>query len=466
MTDQDGVPRQARPILLLTFVNAIGGTLLIPVLPFVVRDLGYSDLVFALLIAAYPAAQFFAAPILGSLADHRGRRPILLVSQAGTLLSWVLFAAAYAVTSTPAVALALIAISRLVDGLTGGNASVAAAYLADVVEGEARTRVFSLQGAIAGVALLIGPATGSFTAATSVGFLGPALLAIVISAGTLIWMTTSLTESLPPEARTPEFDANPLHQLNLIGKATGLTGRGPLLRLFGVQGLFTFAFGAYSTIITLWYVDRLGVSERSVGLLLLATGAFLIFNETVTLRFFERRLGDVGTMIAGLVILPVALFAIRFPTSVLTFLPISFILNVGMALVLPTLQSVVTKAADEREEGEVQGINTSVAAVASTFAPVVAGASYAALGGGTTIWLAAAVAAGASVVAVASAALISVAAGEPRPEATHDHHRHHGPVTALAHRMGSGQRSFSLRLHGSSRTHHGLRDSKAVPGSE
>ena len=77
------IPRAARPILMLTFVNAIGGTLLIPVLPFVVRDLGQSDFVFALLIAAYPAAQFFAAPILGSLADHRGRRPILLISQAG-----------------------------------------------------------------------------------------------------------------------------------------------------------------------------------------------------------------------------------------------------------------------------------------------------------------------------------------------------------------------------------------------
>ena len=87
--------RRTLPIILLTFVNALGGTLLIPVLPFVVRDLGQADVVFALLIAVYPAAQFFAAPVLGSLADSRGRRPVLLLSQAGTLLSWLVFAAAY-----------------------------------------------------------------------------------------------------------------------------------------------------------------------------------------------------------------------------------------------------------------------------------------------------------------------------------------------------------------------------------
>ena len=459
----NGVPRPALPILLLTFVNAVGGTLLIPVLPFVVRDLGYSDFVFALLIAAYPAAQFFAAPILGSLADHRGRRPILLVSQAGTLASWFLFAAAYFTTSTPGVALALIAASRVVDGLTGGNASVAAAYLADVVDEVARTRVFSMQGAIAGVALLIGPAMGSFSGASSLGFLGPAVLAIAISAGTLLWMMSSLTESLPPESRTADFDANPLHQLNLISKAKGLTGRGPLTRLFGLQGLFTFAFGTYTTIIALWYVDQLGVSQANVGLLMLATGVFLIFNELVTLRFVEQRLGDVGTMLAGLAILPFALFLVRFPTSVLVFLPLSFLVNVGLALVLPTLQSVVTQAADEREEGQVQGINTSVAAVASTFSPVVAGASYAAFGGGTTIWLAAGVAAMAAVVGLASAGIVSTATGQELARPSCTVHRTHGPVTALAHRMSGGQRSFALRLHGANRHHHGLEVSATPP---
>ena len=444
------IPPAARPILLLTFVNAIGGTLLIPVLPFVVRDLGQSDLVFALLIAAYPAAQFFAAPILGSLADYRGRRPILLVSQAGTLASWVLFAVAYFVTDSTAAALTLIALSRITDGLTGGNASVAAAYLADIVDEDARTRVFSMQGAIAGVALLIGPAMGSYSAASSLGFLGPALVAIVISAATLAWMALTLDESLSPENRAASFDPNPLHQLNLIAKARGLQGRTVLYRLFSIQGLFTLTFSGYTTILALWYVDRLGVSEASVGLLMLTVGVFLIINETVTLPFIEKRAGDVGTMLIGLVLLPIALFVVRLPTSVAWFLPLSFLVNVGLALVMPTLQSVVTQAADDREEGQVQGINTSVAAIASTVAPIAAGATYASFGGAVTIQLAAATATVCAVVALLGWRVLASATGETVPESFL--HRSHGPVSSLAHRAGLGHRSFALHIHG--RHHH------------
>lgn len=444
------------PILLLTFVNALGGTLLIPVLPFVVRDLGQSDFVFALLIAAYPAAQFFAAPILGSIADHAGRRPVLLVSQAGTLLSWLLFASAYFVGD--GAALWFIVASRIVDGLTGGNASVAAAYLADVTTEDERTRVFSMQGAIAGVALLIGPALGSFSAATSIGFLGPALVAIAISLATLIWMAVSLDESLAVENRREELDLNPLHQLNLLARARHLTGRGPLARLFGVQAAFTMAFSGYTTILVLWYVDRLGVSEANAGLLLLAVGAFLIFNEMVTLRVVEKRLGDVGTLIAGLALLPVSLVIVRIPTSVVWFLVASFVVNVAMALTMPTLQSVITRVADDREEGEVQGINTSVAAIASTIAPIAAGATYASQGGGTTILLAAATAAVGAVLIIASARTIASAAHEELP---HPHlptlrwshpqrKRHHGPIEALAMRRGRGHDSFCLEFD---RTH-------------
>lgn len=430
------------PILLLTFVNAIGGTLLIPVLPFVVRDLGRSDFVFALLIAAYPAAQFFAAPLLGSIADNRGRRPVLIASQAGTLVAWILFGTAWFVDGD--AALALIAVSRIVDGLTGGNASVAAAYLADVTTADERTNVFSVQGAVAGVALIIGPALGAFSAATSLDFLGPALLAIAISAATLLWMVLSLEESLADDNRSPTLDLNPLHQLNLISQVRHLSSKGPLLRLFSVQVLFTLALGAYTTIVVLWYVDRLGVSETSAGLLLLAVGVFLIFNELVTVRLAESKLGDLGTMILGVCILPIGFLLVRIPTSVVWFLPASFVLNAGMAMVMPTLQSLVTQVADDREEGAVQGVNTSMAAVASTLAPVAAGALYAAGGGETTLPVIAVVAALTAVVVLVSAPLLARTISA-EPIATESRH---GPVHSLAHRHGGGHRSFCLDLEG------------------
>ena len=448
------MPSAVRPILLLTFVNAMGGMLLIPVLPFVVRDLGYSDVVYSLLIAAYPAAQFFAAPMLGGYADYRGRRPVLLISQFGTLLSWVLFGAAYFIDGA-GLALAVIAASRVVDGLTGGNQSVAAAYLADVVEGDQRTRVFSLQGAIAGMALLVGPSLGSYSGASSIGFLGTAIVAAAISALTMALLFT-IPESLTDENRAPSFDTNPFHQLNLVGKARTLTGAPVLLRLFSIGFLVNVMLSLFSTVAVLWYVDGLGLSASSTGLMFLATGGFLIFNEMVTLRFFEARLGDVGTLVFGLCVSPVALALLSLPRSVPTFLAVSFLLNVGFALILPTLQSVLTRAADEREEGTAQGINTSVTAIASTIAPIAAGSLYALGEGPASFLTGAAVAAVGALLGLSSMSLLRAAIGETAP--THDHtHRHFGPIHALTHKLSMGRGNFGMRLHGDSLEHHCIR---------
>ena len=303
------------------------------------------------------------------------------------------------------------------------------------------------------MALIIGPALGALSAAGSWGFLGPAVLAIAISLVTLIWLMRSLEESLTAENRSTEMDLNPMHQLNLISKMRRLQGRSALMRLFSVQVLVTLAFGGYKTIIVLWYVDRLGVSETNAGLLLLVTGIFLIFNELVTVPFVESKLGDLGTLKVGLGALTVGFLLIGIPTSVLWFIPVSFVLNVGMALVLPTLQSLVTKAADETEEGEVQGINTSVAALASTAAPVAAGAIYAGPGGSLTLVIAAALSCGAAVVAVLSTRVVGARVGEQPRDKIH----FHGPTHSVARVRGGGHRSFGLHLHGRSHVHHCIR---------
>ena len=426
------------PIILLTFVNALGGTLLIPVLPFIVRDLGQTDLVFAVLIAAYPAAQFFAAPVLGSLADSRGRRPILLLSQAGTLASWLVFATAYFVDG-PAPVLGLIAVSRVVDGLTGGNASVAAAYIVDVTTEDERTRTYALQGAVVGLALLVGPGLGALANTTSIGFLGPALLAIVISGVTLVWLALGLDESLAKEHRRPAADLNPFHQLDLLSRVRSITNAGTLQRLFLVQAFFTLAFSSYTTIIVLLYADRLGLDPAQTGLMLLSVGAFLIFHELVTLRLAQRLVGDDGVLSLGLVLLPVALLLLTAPTTVAIWLPISFLMNAGVAMIMPTLQSAITKAADPTEEGEVQGIATSVSAAAAIIAPVAGGALYEVFDITALIVFAGlAVLAGITFATTRKTTTPGLRAAAPRP-------RHRG-VQCLAHQRAGGHRSWGLQL--------------------
>ncbi len=437
---------------MLTFVNAVGGTLLIPVLPFVVRDVGQSDVTFAVLIAAYPACQFFAAPLLGAWADYRGRRGVLLLSQAGTLLSWLIFAGAYFVEGAAAV-IGLIALSRVVDGVTGGNASVAAAYLVDVTTEEERVRVYAVQGAIVGGALLIGPAIGSISADTSLGFLGPAILATVLSALTLAWLAASLQESLAEENRRSEIDLNPLHQLNLLRRARTIINARALQRLFGVQALFTFGFSAYVTVVVLIYADRLQLGPSVVGFMLLASGAFLIVNEMFTVRVAERLLGATGTLILGLALVPVGLSLVRIPTSVPWFLAASFVFNAGIALVMPTLQSAITKAADDTEEGEVQGLNTSVSALASAIAPVAGGVIYETLGIDSVLVFAG-ICATALVAYVLSRRTVEGRAREMEP--LRIRLSEHGPIGALAHHRGGAHRLWGLHHHGRSHVHHGL----------
>ena len=375
------------PIILLNLVNGISGTLLIPVLPFVIRDLGYSDAVFGLLLAVFPICQFFGAPILGTLSDHYGRKPVLLISQAGTMLSWVIFGAAYFMSGSLWPVL-IIAFSRVVDGITGGNQSVANAYLADITTDDERTKVFGILGASMAVALMIGPAIGGFSAAGAYGYLGTAIVAGILSLITLIAMSLMLKESLAVEDRSMTLDINPLHQLNLLSKIHRLSHMRALQRLFTTRAIFNLVFGSYVAILVLWYVDRLGLDQTQVGWMMLAIGVFLIINELLLLPRLEKRFGDLGTLIIGFAVTPLGLLLIRWPESVWLYLPMAYILNIGAALTFPTLQSVTTKVADERQEGEVQGIDTSVGAFASALAPIMAGFLYARIGGDTFLVLA------------------------------------------------------------------------------
>lgn len=133
------------------------------------------------------------------------------------------------------------------------------------------------------VALMIGPALGSFASAGSIGYLEAAILAIVLSTVTLIAMVFMLTESLSTENRSDLLDLNPLHQLNLLSKISHLTHVHALTRLFATRAVFNLVFGSYTTILVLWYADRLGLTQTRVSLMLLAVGIFLIINELLLL---------------------------------------------------------------------------------------------------------------------------------------------------------------------------------------
>ena len=186
------------PAYLLTFVNVLGFSILMPVLPFIVESYGADEWVYGLLLTFYSAFQFLGAPYLGAMSDGKGRKPILIISQAGTLLSWFVFMIALSLPETPiwgyALPLWIIALSRILDGITGGNTSVANAYVADITTKKEKSYIFGYLGGIAGLGMIIGPGLGGFAASSSLGYMGTLIVASGISMITLIVIFLFLKE--------------------------------------------------------------------------------------------------------------------------------------------------------------------------------------------------------------------------------------------------------------------------------
>src|SRR5258708_11680709 len=174
-----------RPLLIIfltIFVNLVGFGIIIPLLPFYAETLGASPVVSGLLLAVFSLCQLFAAPALGDLSDRYGRRPILVFSLAGTVVSLVMLAVAHSIT--------MLFLARIVDGLSGGNISTARAYVADITEPKDRARAYGLIGAAVGLGLLMGPALSGMLA--KVSYTAPiwaaAALTLVATAMALLWL--------------------------------------------------------------------------------------------------------------------------------------------------------------------------------------------------------------------------------------------------------------------------------------
>lgn len=384
------------PILLVNFIGALGFSILLPFLIFLVKDFGGNGLVYGLIGATYSAFQFIGAPILGRWSDKIGRRPVLLVSQLGTLGAWGIFLVAIFLPKTPLAAfgevaltipLLLLFVARVLDGLTGGNISVANAYLADVSTEKTRQANFGKMGMAASLGFMLGPAIGGLLGGTSLGYSLPVAAALAISAVASFVIGFGLPE--PPketdEVPPPEtglrktlghehrecHDHSHEHHLSL-----GDLHRRPALRLllalnfiiFLAMNLFYVGFPVHAGAALEWTATDLGWFFAVMSTMsLVAQGPLL---GSLSKRVSTRTLFAVG---CGVLALAFVLMLTGFTAAVYAA---AALFAVGNGLSWPSFQAMLSESVDPKEQGTVQGWSTSAGSLASIIGLVAGGVAY------------------------------------------------------------------------------------------
>src|SRR3954451_1897439 len=276
------VTRPLTIIFLTIFVNLVGFGIIIPLLPFYAQTFGASPLVIGLLFAAFSLAQLIAAPALGDLSDRYGRRPVLIFSLAGTVVSFVMMALAHSVT--------MLFIARIVDGLSGGNISTARAYVADVTEPKDRAKAYGLIGAAFGLGFIMGPALSGILAQYS--YTAP----VWAAAGVTLLATLMAWFWLPETVhRAAAGTGMPFRNLAEMMRRPGLR------RMLWIDFIYWFAFAIFQTTFALFVARRFGFNVSQTGYFFAAFGILGAVVQGGIIRPTVHRLGDKPTFILGLV---------------------------------------------------------------------------------------------------------------------------------------------------------------------
>jgi DHA1 family tetracycline resistance protein-like MFS transporter len=383
------VSRPLLVIFLTVFVNLVGFGIIIPLLPFYAGTFGASPIAIGLLFASFSVSQLMASPILGELSDRYGRRPVLIFSLLGTVVSFVMLALAHG--------LAMLFAARIVDGLSGGNITTARAYIADISTEENRAKSYGVLGAAFGLGFIVGPALGALFA--EISYTAPIWAAAVITivASVLAWVWL-------PETRHTAHAGGPM-PWRALGE---LRGRPHLRLLLSVDFIYWCAFAVYQTTFALFGARRFGFDATHIGYLLSGFGFLGVVVQGGLVGPIVMRLGAKPTLVIGLLFAALGWGGSALTTSLPIFLAMLVPGAIGIGLCNATLSTLISTAAGRHEQGRVQGAAGALESLGRTIGPVWGNGALQLVGEGTAFGSAA-------IVLVGAAALTMRYQAPPRP---------------------------------------------------
>jgi MFS family permease len=397
------------PILLVNFVGTLGFSIVLPFLVFLVTKFGGNAIVYGLLAATYPAFQLIGAPVLGRWSDIFGRKKVLLLSNVGTSVGWILFLFALSLPSEKSfsidiyflgtfvinIPLLVLFLARAIDGITGGNISIANAYLADLSSDRTRSKNFGKMAISSNLGFILGPALAGILGGTIYGAILPVLAALILSLVTLIVIYILLRESKPSseEILVPEEGTirKVFSQECREPYSTVSTKKPRLWDVFKLKhisfllvlyfliflgfNIYYAAFPTHAANDLKWSVTQLGIFYAVLsGIMVLVQGPIL---RKALKKFSEEKLVVIGSLILG------TNFILFVSNNIVSVSGAVILFAVGNGLMWPSFMSILSRRAGSKLQGAVQGVAGSFGGLASIVGLSLGGFLYNSIGGAT-----------------------------------------------------------------------------------
>ena len=341
------------PILGITFIDILGFSILIPLMPYFVKHFGAPDVVVGALFGVFALCQLIGGPVWGNISDRIGRKRVLIVSQIGATIGWTMLA------FSPTIAWVFVA--RLIEGFSGGNLSVTQAYVSDLVEPEKRTRAFGYVGAAFSAGLIFGPMSGGYLV-DRYGFSVPFLLAAGLQVVTLV-----LTILVLPESRTHDADATPA-TFRDIPRAFMTNGVAPVLwqKLVFSLGIYGW-FGAFTLVLQ----RQFGFTASGTSYFFCLFGVVSVIAQLGAVGRISESTGDRRSANLGYILLMVSFAIVPFARTLWAAGIMIVCFSLGLALANASIPAQLSRLAPDQLRGTVLGVASSLESIAGVFMPVV-----------------------------------------------------------------------------------------------